>query len=251
VFHPGEQVELKMSSWFTLTEELDWTDGLPYGAVELPFRYEHLNAAVSAVERHDYAPNLLSVDPSDTGPPFRYRDVSAFARWAEHRRCGPGPGVLLAKALCGFSPDEHCCLAFTRDEWGDAIGLGAGLRTALATFCLAFGDVQSGTDLSVDLTIDIVWFIARSALVLRWLDYDRGSRLDSTNAFPVLPACRECVEMSTRRVAMGKGLSQDVVWTWRTLVADAIHDVEHDTPVNRLIRAELAAERAGLSPLPL
>jgi hypothetical protein len=83
------------------------------------------------------------------------------------------------------------------------------------------------------------------------LDYDRGSRLDSTNAFPVLPACRECVEMSTRRVAMGKGLSQDVAWTWRTLVADAIHDAEHDTPVNRLIRAELAAERAGILPPPL
>ncbi len=240
-----------MGSWFTLTEELDWTDDLLHGAEELPFRYAHLSAAVSAVERHDYAPNLVSIDPSDAGPPFRYRDVWAFARWVEHRRCGPGPGALLAKALCGFPPDEHCCLAFTRDEWLDAIGLGSGLHTALATFCLAFGDGQAGTDLSVDLTIDIVWFIARSALVLQWLDYNRGSRLDSTNAFPVLPACRECVEMATRRIVMDKGLSQDVAETWRSLVTHAIHDAEHDTPVNRLIRAELAAESAGTSPLPL
>ncbi len=56
-----------MSSWFTLTEELDWTDDLPHGAEELPFRYAHLSAAVSTVKRHDYAPNLVSVDPSDAG----------------------------------------------------------------------------------------------------------------------------------------------------------------------------------------
>jgi hypothetical protein len=231
-----------MSSWFTLTEELDWTDGLPHGVEELPFCYAHLSAAVSVVERHDYAPNLVSVNPSDAGPPFRYRDVWAFARWAEHRCCGPGPGVLLAKALCGFPPAEHCCLAFTRDEWLDAIGLGSGLHTALVTFCLAFGDVQAGTDLSVKLTIDIVWFVARSALALRWLDYDRCSRLDSTNAFPVLSACREC---------MDKGLSQDVADMWRALVTHAIYDAEHDTSVNRLIRAELAVESAGTSLLPL
>ncbi len=74
-------------SWVTMTEDLRWATALPIGAEELPFRYAHLSASVSAVERPTYAPNLLLVDPSDTGPPFRYRDVAAFARWAEHRRC--------------------------------------------------------------------------------------------------------------------------------------------------------------------
>ena len=156
--------------------------------------------------------------------------------------------MLLAKHLCGFPPDAHCCLAFTRDEWIDAIGHGSGLSTALAQFCLAIGDVPMGTDLSVSLTMDIVWFMARSALVLRWLDYDRESRLDSTNAFPVLPACRACLEMATRRISMDRGLSQDLADAWRALVVSAIYDAEQDTPVNRLIRAELAP-RLLLPPL--
>jgi hypothetical protein len=227
-----------MCSWFTLTEKLDWADDLPHGAEKLTFRYAHQSASVSATARHEYAPNLVSVDPSDTGPPFRYRDVAFFSRWAEHRRCGPGPGVLLAKHLCGFPPDAHCFLAFTRDEWIDVIGHGSGLSTALAQFGLAIGDVPMGTDLSVALTMDIVWFMARSALVLRWLDYDRESRLDSTNAFPVLPACRACLEMVTRRISLDRGLSQDVADAWRALV------------VNRLIRAELALERATAPPPP-
>jgi hypothetical protein len=155
--------------------------------------------------------------------------------------------VLLAKHLCSFPPDAHCCLVFTRDEWIDAIGHGSGLSTALAQFCLAIGDVLMCTDLSVALTMDIVWFLARSALVLRWLEYDCESRLDSTNAFPVLPACKACLEMATRRISMDRCLSQDVADAWRALVVSAIDDADQDTPVHRLIRAKLALERATAS----
>ncbi len=67
----------------------------------------------------------------------------------------------------------------------------------MAMLCLAIDDVPMGTDLSVELTTDLVWFMARSALVLQWMDWDHASRLDSTNALPVMPVCRECIEMAT------------------------------------------------------
>jgi hypothetical protein len=215
-------------SWFTLTENRQWAAPLPAGAKELPFRYAHLSASVSAVGRHEYAPTLLSVDPSDTGPPFRYVDVAAFARWAEHRRCGPGPGVLFAKALFDFHYDDRLMLMFPHDEWVDAAAETGGLGTALATLCLAIDEVPACTDLSVELTTDLVWFMARCALVLQWMDWDRASRLDSTNALPVTPLCRECMEMATRRIAMGKGLDQCVAEDWRQFLSRAFHDVEND-----------------------
>ncbi len=96
----------------------------------------------------------------------------------------------------------------------------------------------------MELTIDIVWFMARGALVLQWMDWDRASRLDSTNAFPVMPICRECLQMATRRIAMGKGLDQGVAEAWRKSLKHAIYDVQNDTVLNRCIRAELALDRA-------
>jgi hypothetical protein len=236
-------------SWFTLTEGVGWSADLPIGAEQLPFRYAHLSASVSAMARHTYAQNLLSVDPSDTGPPLRYVEVAAFARWAEHRRCGPDPGALLAKALFGFATDERLMLSFTRHEWVDA-ACGT-LGPALATLCLAIDDVKAGelgADLSVALTTDLVWFMARCAMVLTWIDWDRAARLDSTCALPVVPLCRECLLMATRRIAMGKGLDQRVAEDWRKSLTRAVHDVEQDTPLNRLIRAELEQESSTAVP---
>ena len=235
-----------MTSWFTLTERLGWTNPLPEGARELPFRYAHLSASVSEMAQWTRwsDQNMMSIDTFDTGPPFRYVDVAAFAGWAQCRRCGPNPGVLLAKALFGFDYDDRRMLAFSHDEWVDYATAGGGLGTALATFCLAIEDTPMGNDLSVDLTIDIVWFMARGALVLQWMDWDRASRLDSTNAFPVMPMCRECLQMATRRIAMGKGLDRNLAAVWREALSHAIHDVQNDTPLNRVIRAELALESA-------
>ncbi len=238
-----------MTSWFTLTEDLGWANALPTGTEELPFRYAHLSAVVSDQYRQWTRwsdQDMMSVDGHtvDTGPPFRYVDVSAFARWATCRRCGPNPGVLLGKALFGFDYDDRRFLTFAHQEWVDFATVGGGLGTALATLSLAIGDVPPGTDLSVELTIDMVWFMARGALILQWMDWDRASRLDSTNAFPVIPICRECLQMATRRIAMGKGLDQRVAAAWRNSLSHAIHDVQNDTVVNQCIRAELALERA-------
>jgi hypothetical protein len=227
-------------SWFTLTEDLKWAAPLPLGAEQLPFRYAHLSMAVSTMVRHPYNPNLSSVDPCDTGPPFRYVDVQAFAQWAEVRRCGPQPGMLLAKALFGFDFDGRLMLARSHDQWMDLAG--GMLGPALATLCLAIDDVNSHVDLSEELTTDIVWFMARSATVLTWIDWDRQSRLDFTRALPVMPVCREVIAMATRRLAMGKGLDQGTAECWHRTLSRALHDTEHDTPLNRQVRAELEQE---------
>ncbi len=51
-------------------------------------------------------------------------------------------------------------------------------------------------------------------------------------------------------VFMDRSLSQDLADAWRALVVSAIYDAEQDTPVNRLILAELALERATAPPSP-
>ena len=96
--------------------------------------------------------------------------------------------------------------------------------------------------------MDLVWFMARSATVLIWVDWDRQSRLDFTRALPVMPICREVIEMATRRLAMGKGLAQYVADSWRKSVSWSIHDLENDTPMNRLVRAELESDDWAPSP---
>ncbi len=48
--------------------------------------------------------------------------------------------------------------------------------------------------------------------------------------------------MATRRLAMGKGLAQNVAMAWRRSVSWSILDVENDTAMNRLVRAELERE---------
>jgi hypothetical protein len=190
--------------------------------------------------QYPYDPNLSSLDPSDTGPPFCYVDVQAFARWAEHRRCGPDPGVLLAKALFGFDFDSRLTISRTRHEWiDDTCGM---LGPALITLCLAVDDVNSHVDLSEKLTMDLVWFMARSSTILIWVDWDRQSRLDFTRALPVMSLCREVMQMTTRRLAMGKGLDQHVAESWLKTLSRALHDAENDTPLNRLARAELEQE---------
>jgi hypothetical protein len=148
--------------------------------------------------------------------------------------------MLLAKALFGFDFDGRLMLARSHDQWMDLAG--GMLGPALATLCLAIDDVNSHVDLSEELTTDIVWFMARSATVLTWIDWDRQSRLDSTRALPVMPVCREVIAMATRRLAMGKGLDQGTAECWHRTLSHALHDTEHDTPLNRQVRAELEQE---------
>jgi hypothetical protein len=113
---------------------------------------------------------------------------------------------------------------------------------AAATLCLAVGDSPADLDISVPLTMDIIWFLARGALIVRWLDLDRGRRLDSTNALPMMPVCLEVCRMATRRIARDEGLSTRVAETFVDLLFMAGRDCAGDTPLHRVARAELMGE---------
>ncbi len=106
------------------------------------------------------------------------------------------------------------------------------------------GDSPAGLELSVLLTTDIIWFLARGALVLRWIDFDRNRRLDSTNALPMMPACLEVCRMATRRIARDEGLTTKVAEFFVDLLFMAGADYKGDTPLDRAVRAELRSDHA-------
>jgi hypothetical protein len=146
--------------------------------------------------------------------------------------------------LFGFPPDARRMGSLAPPAWANAV---ARLSPALAILGIAINDVRVGdlgADLSGALTMDVVWFMARSAMVLAWLDWDRVSRLDSTRALPVMPLCREVTEMATRRLAMGKGLDARVAASWQRVLCQALSDNRDDTPFNRGIIAEMEQEAA-------
>jgi hypothetical protein len=177
--------------------------------------------------------------------------VQSFARWAEKRCLGPEPGALLALALFGGQPDSQLDPLFSAAEWRAAVD---SYVAAAATLCLAVGDSPSELDISVSLTMDIIWFLARGALVVRWIDLDRSRRLDSTNSLPLMPVCLEVCRMATRRIARDEGLAARVAEYFVDLLFMAGRDVSNDTPLQRTTRAELMAEitaKRGAPPLPL
>jgi hypothetical protein len=119
---------------------------------------------------------------------------------------------------------------------------------------VAVGDSPAGLDISVPLTLDISWFLARGSLIVRWMDLDRGRRLESTNALPMMPVCLEVCRMATRRIARDEGLATRVAETFVELLFLAGGDCRDDTPSQRTARAELMLEiTAGRAapPLPL
>ena len=111
--------------------------------------------------------------------------------------------------------------------------------------CLAVSDSPAGLDLSVPLTTDFIWFLARGALVLRWMDLDRSRRLDSTNALPMMPVCLEVCRMAARRIARDEGLATRVAETLVDLIFLAGRDHDEDIPLHRAARAELMGEIAA------
>jgi hypothetical protein len=236
---------------FQLTEKFTWTDPFAPGARELPYRIINLSASVFATERPDWGPDWIDRSPYDTGPPCLCQDVQSFAIWAEQRRLGPEPGALLALSLFGGQPESRLDSVFSDTEWRAAVEV---YVSAAATLCLAVSDSPTGLDVSVPLTMDIIWFLARGSLVLRWMDLDRGRRLDSTNALPMMPVCLEVYKMATRRIARDEDLATSVAETFVDLLMMAGRDYSNDIPLHRAARAELmseiTAERAA-PPLPL
>ena len=231
-----------MTDWFQLTEVLPWTHPLPPGAWEIPYRAAHLGAALSAAERPEYGPDWIDRLPCDSGPPCLCQDVQLFAVWAGQRRLDPEPGALLALALFGGQPESRLDSAFSDAEWSAAV---EDLVAGAATLCLAVGDSPAGSEISLPLTTDIIWFLARGALVLRWMDFHRGRRMDSTTALPMMPVCLEVCRMATRRIARDEGLSTKVAEMFVDFLFAAGHDYKDDTPLARSVRAESRSDRAA------
>jgi hypothetical protein len=178
------------------------------------------------------------------------RPVSLRHRTAVYCLCRE-PGALLALALFGGQPVSGLDPSFTAAEWRAAVD---GYVAAGATLGLAVGDSPAGLDISVPLTIDIVWFLARGALLARWMDLNRGRRLDSTNALPMMPVCLEVCRMATRCIARDEGLATRVAETLVELLFVAGEDCRDDTPSQRVTRAELMMEitdERAAHPLPL
>ncbi len=75
-----------------------------------------------------------------------------------------------------------------------AFGGVRGMDNGLVAILLMAGDAEFGDRISLVHTVDLVWFLARSAFIIAWMDTDRADREDTT---VVLPFYR-CVWRSSR-----------------------------------------------------
>ena len=233
-----------MTSWFVLSEGVPWQSASS-SAVELDYRFGHLGPRRAHHCGVGYSPQNVHGRPSDGGPPARWLNLQAFAVWAERRRIAPprmaaavdhqhdpDPGVSLAFTLFGQTRHPDAFLIFSPSTWRAAVwsvrsheaNLPGDLHVAICGFSLACGDAPRGGDLSVPLTMDIVWFFARGAMVLHWMDLDRSERLDATEVLPVVPACRELLLLATMRLAHDRGLPSRVARRFFGSLLTASHE---------------------------
>ncbi len=169
--------------------------------------------------------------PSDGGPPCRLRDLQLFQTWAEQRRVGPQPGVELALGLFHHHPTDPTTFGnYARAVWRDAVGGERGMDAGLVAIMLMAGDANIAGRLSVSRTEDLVWFLARSAFILLWMDADRIDREDSAIALPVTALCIEVVKMATRGIALGKGLPTKVARIFTRVLYSAVLEAKCDDP---------------------
>ena len=193
--------------WLSLTG-IPWAPPSP-GSREFKFRFAHLGPprdppVVTGGDR------TVCHFPSDEGPPCRVRDLQMFQVWADQRRVGPHPGVELALGLFCRPLDPALFENYARVFWGETVHSDSGLEEGLAELALMIGDANAAGRLSVAHTEDLVWFLARTALIITWLDVDRGDREDTTTILPVRPLCLEVTKLATRCIALGKGLPTTV-----------------------------------------
>ena len=216
-----------MTSWLSV-EGTPWCP-LTQGDQEiLEFRRAHLGPpreppAVVA------GPLFIVLHPSDGGPPCRLRDLQLFQVWAERRRVGPRPGVELALELFGHTPavwgedspfDEYSPSVWRRAVWGVR-----GMSHGLATIAGVAGNAGAEGRLGVAHTEDLVWFLARAAFIITWMDTDRIDREDTTMVLPVMPLCLEAIKMATRCICLGMGVPTKVVWTLTETMFAAVTEV--------------------------
>jgi hypothetical protein len=216
-------------SWLSLDGE-PWAPLVP-GAQELAgFRFEHLGPSGDP-------PIVTAGDlpvihyPWARRTPSRLRDLQLFRSWAEQRRVGPQPGVELALGLFNHHPTDPTTFGnYARTVWRDAVGGERGMDHGLVVLMIMAGDANIAGRLSVPQTEDLVWFLARSAFILLWMDADRIDREDMAIALPVTSLCVEVVEMATRGIALGKGLPTKVARIFTQVLYWAVLETRFDDP---------------------
>ena len=194
------------------------------------FRFEHLGPSGDP-------PIVTAGDlpvihyPDDGGPPCRLRDLQLFRSWAEQRRVGPQPGVELALGLFGHHPTDPATFGnYDRAVWRDAVGGERGMNAGLVVLIIMAGDANIAGRLSVPRTEDLLWFLARSAFILLWMDADRIDREDTAIALPVTSLCIEVVKMATRGIALGRGLPTKVARIFTRVLYSAVLEAKCDDP---------------------
>ncbi len=75
-------------------------------------------------------------------------------------------------------------------------------------------------------------FLARAALLITWMDVDRGDREDTTVVLPLRPLCLEVTKLATRCISLGKGLPTSVGETLTAGLWTAMREVGNDHSPN-------------------
>ncbi len=161
------------------------------------------------------------------------RDLQLFQVWADRRRVGPHPGVELALGLFGPPPDSAWFENYARAFWRERVHSYRGVEEGVAEMELMIGDAPGAGRLSVEHTEDLVWFLARAALLITWMDVDRGDREDTTVVLPLRPLCLEVTKLATRCISLGKGLPTCVGGTLTAGLWTAMREVGKDHSPSR------------------
>jgi hypothetical protein len=108
------------------------------------------------------------------------------------------------------------------------------MAEGLADVVLLVGDANTAGRLSVAHTEDLIWFLARAALTITWMDFDRIDREDTTEVLPVMPLCLEVTKLATQCICLGKVLPTTVGETLTDGLLDAVREVRKDHSPNSL-----------------
>jgi hypothetical protein len=174
-------------------------------------------------------PLFVVLHPSDSGPPCRLRDLQLFRVWAERCRVGPRSGIELALELFNHPQDQMPFEESSPAVWWRAVGGARGMDHGLVTILLMAGDADIAGRLSVANTEDLVWFLARAAFIIAWMDTDHIDREDTTLVLPIMPLCLEVLKMATRGICLGKGLLTKVALTLPKGMMAAVKEINDAT----------------------
>jgi hypothetical protein len=186
-------------------------------------------------------PGYIFLHPSDGGPPCRLRDLQLFRIWVDRRRTGPRPGIKSALDLFNQPPDGAPYEKYSPAVWRRAVVGVRGMHNGLIAIWFMAEDAEIEGRISLVHIMDLVWFLARSAFIITWMNADRADRADTTVVLPIMPLCLEVLKMATNCISMDQGLPAKVALTLMTGMLAAVKEVKVATHRDGLY-CDLAAD---------